>query len=175
MELLGPNSPLNLEDPDLKLRTAGAIMPPARIGGSAHVEDSLISPAAQVDGTAIRSVISPGVIIEKGAEVRDSVIQHRCIIRSGAVVDRSILDKEVTVGRGAIVGVGDENIPNAERPDIVNAGINIIGKRVTIPSGLQIGRNVIVGPGVHEELTERNVLESGASVHPVEMPLHLFV
>jgi glucose-1-phosphate adenylyltransferase len=107
--------------------------------------------------------------------VRDSIIQHRCVIRSGAVVDRSILDKEVTVGRGAVVGIGDDNIPNAERPDIVNAGINIIGKRVTIPPGLQIGRNVIVGPGVHEELTGRSGLESGASVHPIEMPLHLFV
>lgn len=175
MELLGPNAPLNLEDPELRLRTAGAILPPARIGASAHVEDSLISAAAQIDGTAIRSVISPGVIIEKGAEVRDSVIQHRCIIRSGAIVDRCILDKEVTVGRGAVIGTGNPDIPNAERPDIVYAGISIIGKRVTIPASLQVGRNVIVGPGVHEELAGHSVLESGASVHPTEMPPHLFV
>jgi glucose-1-phosphate adenylyltransferase len=175
MELLGANSPLNLEDPERKLRTAGAIMPPARVGSSAHIEDSLISPAAQIDGTAIRSVISPGVIIEKGAEVRDSIIQHRCVIRAGAVVDRSILDKEVVVGRGVRVGTGDSGIPNTERPDIVNAGISIIGKRVTLPPGLQVGRNVIVGPGVHEELLDRETLESGASVHPTQMPLHLFV
>jgi glucose-1-phosphate adenylyltransferase len=175
MELLGANPPLNLEDPELKLRTAGAIMPPARVGSSAHIEDSLISPAAQIDGTAIRSVISPGVIIEKGAEVRDSIIQHRCVIRAGAVVDRSILDKEVVVGRGVRVGTGDSGIPNTERPDIVNAGISIIGKRVTLPPGLQVGRNVIVGPGVHEELLDRETLESGASVHPTQMPLHLFV
>jgi glucose-1-phosphate adenylyltransferase len=122
-----------------------------------------------------RSVISPGVVIEDGAEVRDSIVQHRCVIRAGAVVDKSILDKEVVVGRGAIVGTGDDNVPNVERPDIVNAGITVVGKRVTIPAGLRVGRNVVIGPGVHDELLERSVLASGASVHPTQMPLHLFV
>ncbi|WBL37553.1 hypothetical protein O0235_10865 [Tepidiforma flava] len=85
------------------------------------------------------------------------------------------LDKEVTVGAGCIIGTGDPNIPNFERPDIVNTGISIIGKRATIPPGLRIGRNVVVGPGVHEELADRDELESGASVHPTHIPLHLFV
>lgn len=175
MDLLAPVPPLNLDDPDVRLRTAGAIQPPAKIGSNAKVVDSLISPGARIEGTVIRSVISPGVVIEAGAEVRDSVIQHRCVIRAGAVVDRSILDKEVTVGRNAIIGEGDNNQPNFERPDIVNAGISILGKRVVVPDGLRVGRNVVVGPGVAEELLDRDHLESGASVHPTQMPLHLFV
>lgn len=175
MDLLAPVPPLNLDDPDVRLRTAGAIQPPAKIGSNAKVVDSLISPGARIEGTVIRSVISPGVVIEAGAEVRDSVIQHRCVIRGGAVVDRSILDKEVTVGRNAIIGEGDNNQPNFERPDIVNAGISILGKRVVVPDGLRVGRNVVVGPGVAEELLDRDHLESGASVHPTQMPLHLFV
>ncbi|MBK7327638.1 MAG: NTP transferase domain-containing protein [Dehalococcoidia bacterium] len=175
MDLLAPNPSLNLEEAELKLRTAGAIMPPARFGRGAMVRDSLISPAVHINGEVTRSVISPGVIIEEGAVVRDSIIQHRCVIRAGAVVDRSILDKEVTVGRGSIVGEGDAAIANFERPDIVNTGINVIGKRVTIPAGMSVGRNVVIGPGVHDELVERAALESGASVHPTTMPLHLFV
>lgn len=175
MDLLSPNPPLNLEDPDIRLRTAGTIMPPARVGADAAVHNSLISPAAQIEGRVIRSVISPGVVIEAGAEVRDSVIQHRCLVQSGAVVDRSILDKEVTVGRGAVIGEGDSGIPNHERPDIVNAGITIVGKRVIVPDGLRVGRNVVIGPGVQDELLDRQRLESGASVHPTQMPLHLFV
>ncbi|MCC6382003.1 MAG: NTP transferase domain-containing protein [Dehalococcoidia bacterium] len=175
MDLLSPNPPLQLDHPDVRLRTAGSIMPPARVGADALVRNSLISPAAQVEGRVFRSVVSPGVLIEPGAEVRDSVVQHRCVIRSGAVVDRSILDKEVVVGRDAVVGEGDDNIPNFERPDIVNAGITIVGKRVVVPAGLRVGRNVVIGPGVHEELMERPRLESGATVHPTQMPLHLFV
>lgn len=175
MDLLSPHPPLDLDDPDLRLRTSGAILPPARMGPMAAVHNSLVAPAATIEGTVIRSVISPGVIIEAGAEVRDSVIQHRCIVRSGAQVDRSILDKEATVGEGAVVGEGDTSIANFERPDIVNTGISIVGKRVTIPPGMHVGRNVVIGPGVNDELLEQGVLQSGASVHPTHMPLHLFV
>lgn len=175
MDLLAANPSLNLEDNELKLRTAGAIMPPARFGSGAFVRESLISPAAHISGQVIRSVISPGVVIEEGAVVKDSIIQHKCVIRAGASIDRSILDKEVVVGRGSVVGVGDANIPNFERPDIVNSGITVVGKRVTIPAGLTVGRNVVIGPGVHDELKERGNLESGASIHPTTMPLHLFV
>jgi len=175
MDLLAPQSPLNLDDPDLRLRTAGSVLPPARFGPRAHISDSLISPATRIAGEVHRSVISPGVVIEEGAVVRDSIIQHRCVIRSGAVIDRSILDKEVTVGRESIIGEGDPTIANFERPDIVNAGITIVGKRVTVPAGLQVGRNVVIGPGVQDELLDTGLLESGASVHPTHMPLHLFV
>lgn len=175
MDLLAAHPSLDLDNAELRLRTAGPILPPARIGTNAKVVNSLISPNSWIDGDVTRSVISPGVTIEAGAIVRDSVIQHRCVIRAGAMVDRSILDKEVTVGRNAVVGEGDPSIANFQRPDIVNAGINIVGKRVTIPSGLHVGRNVIIGPGVHDELMEMATLESGASVHPTQMPLHLFV
>ncbi len=174
MDLLAANPSLNLEDSELKLRTAGAIMPAARFGTNAAVRDSLISPAAHIDGEVTRSVISPGVVVEAGAVVRDSIIQHKCVIRAGAVVDRSILDKEVTVGRGVVIGAG-EDVPNFERPDIVNAGITVIGKRVVIPAGMNVGKNVVIGPGVNEELLDRPALESGATVHPTNMPLHLFV
>ena len=175
MDLLSAHPPIDLEDPDLRLRTSGNILPPARFGPHSIVQNSLISPAAQIDGSVYHSVISPGVIIEAGATVRDSIIQHRCTIRAGATIDRSILDKEVTVGQNAVVGEGDHGVVNFERPDIVNAGISILGKRVTIPAGMHVGRNVIVGPGVADELVGRESLESGATVHPTQMPLHLFV
>ena len=175
MDLLAPHPPLDLEDVEVKLRTAGAIMPPASFGRSANIRESLISPAAHISGEVSRSVISPGVVIEQGAVVRDSIIQHRCVIRAGAVIDRSILDKEVTVGRDCVIGEGDPSVANFDRPDIVNSGITVVGKRVVVPHGLHIGRNVVIGPGVRDELVDRAGLESGATVHPTTMPLHLFV
>lgn len=175
MDLLGPNSPLNLDGPEGRVYTAGTIRPPARFGAHALVQESLISPGADIQGRVIRSVISPGVVVEAGAEVRDSVVHHGSVIRRGAVVDRCIIDKEVVVGAGAVIGDGDESVANFERPDIVNAGISIIGKRVTIPRHLRVGRNVVIGPGVANELDEVAQLPSGSSVHPRVMPLHLFV
>ena len=175
MDLISASPSMNLDDPDLRLRTAGAILPAARIGPMADVREAMIAPATQINGRVVRSVISPGVVIEDGAEVRDSVIQHRCVVRSGALVDNAILDKEVIVGRGAVIGEGNRTIANFERPDIVNTGITIVGKRVVIPAGLHVGRNVVIGPGVQDELLERSILESGATVQPTQMPLHLFV
>ena len=51
----------------------------------------------------------------------------------------------------------------------------IVGKRAVIPSGLHIGRNVVIGPGVQDELMQAGHLASGATVHPTEMPAHLYV
>ena len=175
MELALPNPPLRFDSDVAPLWTSGPKQPAARFGSRAIVHDSVVSPGCQVDGNVIRSILSPGVVVEAGAEVRDSIIHHGCVIRAGAVVDRSILDKEVVVGRDAVVGEGDQSVANFERPDIVNSGISIVGKRVVVPSGLHVGRNVVIGPGVSEELSEVARLESGSSVHPRVMPLHLFV
>jgi glucose-1-phosphate adenylyltransferase len=62
-----------------------------------------------------------------------------------------------------------------ERPDIVNCGISIVGKRAVVPTGMTVGRNVIIGPGVAEELEGMDAIESGETVLPEQMPLHLFV
>lgn len=175
MDLLDPNPELDLGEEELKLRTQGPILPAAKIGPNAVVQQSMISPGAVVNGSVYRSVISPGVVIEEGAEVRDSIIQHDAVVQAGSVIDRAVLDKEVNIGRNTVVGHGDVAIANKERPDIVYTGLTIIGKRATIPGSFRVGRNVVVGPGVQDELLSRAELESGESVHPVQVPLHLFV
>ena len=175
MDLTGPHPPLRLANPDAPLRTAGPAREPARFGANAAPRTALVSPGARIEGTVERSVISPGVVVEEGAAVRDSIVCHDGVIRAGAVVDRAILDKEVTVGSGAVVGAGADLRPNRERPDIVNRGISIVGKRAAIPAGMTVGRNVVVGPGVAEELAGRDAIASGETVQPDEMPLHLFV
>ncbi len=86
-----------------------------------------------------------------------------------------MMERGVGGGRGARVGVGDESVVNRARPDIVNCGISIVGKRAVVPAGMTIGRNVIIGPGAEEELAERESVESGETVLPEQMPLHLFV
>ena len=175
MDLTGPHPPLRLANPDAPLRTAGPAREPARFGARADPRTALVAPGARIEGTVERSVISPGVVVEEGAAVRDSIVCHDGVISAGAVVDRAILDKEVTVGSGAVVGAGADATPNRERPDIVNRGISIVGKRAAIPAGMTVGRNVVVGPGVAGELAGRDAIASGETVQPDEMPLHLFV
>jgi glucose-1-phosphate adenylyltransferase len=175
MDLIAARPELELNDPGMRIRTSRMHFQPAKFGQDASVRAALVSPGVQIDGTVERSVISPSVVIEKGAHVRDSILHHGTVVRAGAIVDRSILDKEVTVGEGAVVGIGDDDTPNRERPDIVNTGISVIGKRAILPPGMTIGRNVVIGPGVGSELAGIRDLESGSTVQPTHMPLHLFV
>jgi glucose-1-phosphate adenylyltransferase len=45
-----------------------------------------------ISGVVINSVLSPGVKVEKGAVVRDSVIMNDTIIRADAMVSGCVLD-----------------------------------------------------------------------------------
>ena len=82
---------------------------PARVVAGASVADSLLSPGCRVAGSVERSVLSPGVVVEQGAQVVDSVLLTDVVVRSGAVVRRAVIDDGVEVGRDAKVG-GDGDI-----------------------------------------------------------------
>jgi glucose-1-phosphate adenylyltransferase len=113
----------------------------------------------------VNSVLSPGVRVDMGAVVRDSIVMFDGVIRSGAVVDRAILDKEVVVGQSAIVGDGpDFDRPNKKEPNRLNTGITVVGKRAVIPRGARIGRNVKVASDVRSADFRTRVVRSGESV-----------
>jgi glucose-1-phosphate adenylyltransferase len=118
-----------------------------------------------IDGTVVNSVLSPGVKVEVGAVVRDSIVMFDSVIRAGAVVDRSILDKEVVVGSGAIVGSGPyDDRPNKQEPTRLNTGITVVGKRAVVPRGARLGRNVKVAANVRTTDFLKKVIRSGESV-----------
>ena len=143
MDLLEEHPGLDLYDKDWVIHTRSEERAPARIGPTASVHRSLISHGCLIAGTVERSVLSPGVRVDPGAVVRDSIVMFDSIIRAGAVVDRAILDKEVQVGPNAIVGMGsDYDTPNKQEPSRLNTGITVVGKRAVIPAGVRIGRNV---------------------------------
>ena len=49
-------------------------------------------------------MLSPGVRVAAGAEVRDSIVLFDAVIEEGAVLDRAIVDKEAHIGSGAASG-----------------------------------------------------------------------
>ena len=73
------------------------------------------------------------------------------------------------VSKNSYVGYGDDWSPNHERPDIVNCGITIIGKRAKLPPYVRIGRNVVIGPNVMAEArAEDGYIPSGTTIRAVE-------
>ena len=164
MDLLEDTPELNLYDPETRIRTRVTGYPPARIGPRAKINRSLLDLGCVVNGNVEHSVLSPGVYVEEGAVIRDSIIFDDTRIETGAIIERSILDKEIRVGRNCHIGSGDDWTPNHERPDIVDCGITIIGKRAEIPPRLRVGRNCVIGPGVIASAVEDNYLASGSTL-----------
>jgi glucose-1-phosphate adenylyltransferase len=110
----------------------------------AGIEDSLVANGCRVAGVVRRSVLFPGVRVEAGAEVVDSVVMADTLIKQGARVDRAILDKYVRVGEGAVVGYGD---PPIESDTAWLDGVALVGKDAVIPEGVKIGRASVIGIG----------------------------
>ncbi len=156
---------LDMYDPDWVIHTRSEERAPAKVGATAQIHRSLISHGCVIDGTVVNSVLSPGVRVDVGAVVRDSIVMFDSVIRAGAVVDRANLDKEVVVGQSAIVGEGPyDGPPNRQEPNRLNTGITVVGKQSIVPRGARLGRNVKVGGGVKNGDYKSRVVKAGGSV-----------
>ncbi len=173
LDLAAPMPALDLYERSWVIHTRSHERPPAKLGPHGSTEDALVSAGCVVDGRVENSVLSSGVRVERGAEVKDSVILHDTIIRAGARVNRCVIDKYVEVARDAHLGVGKlaDAPPNETEPKNLNTGISIIGEFTQIPKGLEIGRNCrIDGRVMASDFKERRI-ESGMTVCRPNRPL----
>ena len=107
MDLLADPPKFALHDKSWPISTQSGDNAPARVAGGASVVDCLLSPESYLAGSAERSVLSPGAVVEAGASVVDSILLPGAVVRSGARVERAVLDDGVEVGNGAMVGGPD--------------------------------------------------------------------
>ncbi len=165
MELLDPGHGLNLFDTNWLIRTRSEERPPVKIGPQAHIHRSLICNGCIVRGHVEHSVLSPGVYVSPGAIVRNSVVMNDTWIGPHAVLDSVVIDKQVIVGAGVHLGCGeDKDTPNRTQPDKLDTGITVVGKEAQIPSGIRIGRNVLINARRTEEDFPGGDLPSGETV-----------
>lgn len=174
MDLLVELPELNMYGRDV-VRTQRSERPPAKIGARAHISRSLICHGCIINGYVEHSVLSPGVYVEEGAIVRDSILFDDVHIEADAAINRSVVDKEVQVGRGCQVGYGDDYTPNHQEPHILNTGITILGKRAHLPAGLRVGRNCKIEPAVREESFQDLVIASGETVAAREVHMRRLI
>jgi glucose-1-phosphate adenylyltransferase len=134
---------------------------------NARLRNAMKSVGCSIHGTVENSVLSPGVIVEEGAVVRNSILFSDCHISRNATVDLSILDKRVNIGEQAIVGAG-ENYKTANRlkPTHLYTGITLIGKAAQVPAAMNIGRNCVVNSYIREEAYLEKIVEDGESLFP---------
>ncbi|NWJ46830.1 MAG: glucose-1-phosphate adenylyltransferase [Chloroflexi bacterium] len=164
MELLESPPRLDLYERDWVIYTRSQERPPAIVSSKAHLERSLISHGCQVRGTVIHSVLSPGVIVEEGAVVRDSVIMGDAVIGKNSVLDHVIVDSEAVIGANSLIGYGEDNTQNKLEPRNLHTGITVIGSRAHLPEGVKIGRNCKVGHDLRPENFGQLELPSGGTI-----------
>jgi glucose-1-phosphate adenylyltransferase len=142
---------------------------PVKLLKNADVSNSLLARGCVINGTVERSILSPGVLVEQGAIVRNSVIMHDCKIEASALVTNVVSDKDVVFGAGCQVGVRGENVPNQDFPKYLNTGISIFGKNAMVPAGIEIERNCVIYPSVTANHYPEKVVKSGQSIGSEEL------
>ena len=143
MDLLNPNIPIDLYDPDWKMYSRNPVLPPHYIGADATVENSMVSEGCTVDGTIDFSVIYEGVTIEKGAVVTDSIIMPGSVIKSGAVVEYAIVGENSTICSGAQIGKRPEAVENRD-----DWGIAVVGHNITVSERAVVAPKQIVSENI---------------------------
>ncbi|MCC6668216.1 MAG: glucose-1-phosphate adenylyltransferase [Polyangiaceae bacterium] len=133
LDLISVHPVFNLYNEEWPIHTWYGSLPPAKFvfdqeGRRGMAIDSIVSAGTIVAGGVVRrSILSPGVRIEPGSEVTDSVLMQDVRIGEGAIVRRAILDKNVVVPPGARVGVDAEE-DRARGFTFSDNGIVVLGK-----------------------------------------------
>lgn len=144
LDLLRPDPRLLLHDARWPILTRDEERPPVLLLPGADVQDSLVANGCRIAGRVRNSVLFPGVIVQAGAEVVDSVVMQDVLVGRAARLQRAILDKYVRVGEGAALGAGERS------PDEALGwldGLTLVGKDAVIPEGAIIGPQVVIGVG----------------------------
>ena len=169
LSLTDPVPELNLYDKNWRIHTRTEQEPPAKFGSKGRAIESLISNGSIINGVVENSVISPGVVIEEGAVVRDSVIFNNTTIKKDSIVCKCIVDKGVVIEENCHVGFGNDYTSNLEKSELLTNGLTVIAKRAHIPANTQIGRNCRILSYVDQNDFEDKIVLSGKTVrHKVQ-------
>ena len=151
MELLGERPKIDLDAWQLRTNLAHKEIrdrQPAILGPSAAVEDSLLNLGCDVRGKVFRSLLFPGVKVEKGAVVEDSILFFDTVVGKEARVSRTITDIGVRIGPQARIGDADGEL-------------SVIGTESDVPGGVTMRSGVTVYPRVESGRFTRSEYKSG--------------
>lgn len=141
MDLLNPESGLVINDKNWKIFARNTAQPPQYIGKDAEISNSIISEGCHIDGKVINSVIYYGATIEKGAEVKDSIIMPYTKVGENARVCHSIIGWKTEIGNNCVIGAPQEKPENGEWNIAVVAPDMILAKNTVVKEGEMKGVN----------------------------------
>jgi glucose-1-phosphate adenylyltransferase len=153
MDLLGKNPKIDMEKWGLRTNLEHRGIrdcQPLKVGDNAVLDNSTAYNGCVVEGTVRNSILFPGVRVEKGAVVNDSVLFFNTTVKSNGRLDRVVSDVNTTFGRNVQVGVA-----GTEGSDRVT----VIGWNNHVPDNMIIRSGCMVAPGISAEKWPKQGLE----------------
>ena len=84
--------------------------PPTKYSDESNVKNSIIGDGCIIEGIVENSIISRGVVVHKGAEIKNSIILQNCEIKENCKLFNVIIDKNVIVDKDNKLN-GDKEFP----------------------------------------------------------------
>lgn len=104
MDQLGDENSLNLYDTNWRIYTVNPLQPPQYIARGAKVTKSLLGEGCRIYGTVENSVLFPGVYIEEGCKVKDTVVMSNTRVMKNTVINRSIVGNSSVIKENCTIG-----------------------------------------------------------------------
>lgn len=132
MDLLSPNSGLNLSDDSWKIygRTTGS--PPHFTAKGAKVQHTLLSEGCEIAGNVSESVLFSDVKVAKNANVEYSILMPGAVIEEGANVRYAIVASGAVIAKGASIGAGPSEC------DVDKWGVAVVAENVRIGENVKL-------------------------------------
>ena len=128
MDMLAPESGLDLRDRSWPIYARSVSAPPAFLGETSAVAHSAVNRGSVLEGVVENSVLSQNVTVGEGAAVRYSVLFPGVVVEPGAVVEYAILGEGCKIGKGCHVGGTPENTPEGW-------GLTVLAPGCQLPEG----------------------------------------
>lgn len=163
MELVDIIPEFNLYEEYWKIYTKCDNIKPQYLGETASVSRSIISEGCDIFGTVENSVLGPGVTVEEGAYVKDTILMGDVFIGKNTRIEKAIIAEQTHVGKGCELGVG-EYAESKYDPKVYQADLVTIGEHSVIPDGVKIGKNTAIKGITVPEDYPAGLLESGGYI-----------
>ena len=139
MDMLSPETGLDLRDDSWPIYVRSVNAPPAFLGRHAQVAHSAINRGSILEGTVENSVLSSNVTVSEGARVSYSVLLPGVTVEPGAVVEYAILGEGAHVGRNCRVGGKPED------SDSGTWGLTVLAPGCTLEEGREARPGIMLG------------------------------
>ena len=132
MDLLSPNSGLQLSDYNWKIygRTTGS--PPHFTAKGAKVQHTLLSEGCEIAGNVSESVLFSDVKVAKNANVEYSILMPGAVVEEGANVRYAIVASGAVIAKGASIGAGPSEC------DVDKWGVAVVAENVRIGENVKL-------------------------------------